>query len=830
MKTQTQACLAMAALLVLAPVVKGDSAAMRQRLLMDSGWRFKLGDPADAGNIFEYPEPGSLDKTRPGDLAEVAKLEPTRKDPVALNLGANVSYARSSFDDRQWRQLDLPHDWVVELPFGGHDVSHGRKDIDPKKGTNIGWYRRTFDLPATDKNKTLWLEFDGIYRNSLIWLNGHCLGRHISGYSGFKLDITEHANFGGQNTLVVRVDATRNEGWFYEGGGIYRHVWLVKTDPIHVAHWGTYVTSTVNDADADVTIQTQLQNDSTQTVSAALLSSILDADGKIVTESEPAMAALEPGKEQTISQKMKVKNPHLWSVETPYLYKLVTTIKRDTTVADVYETPFGIRTLRFDPNQGFFLNGKHVYVKGTCNHQDHAGVGSALPDRIQYFRIEKLKEMGGNAYRTSHNPPTPELLDACDRLGMLVMDENRQMDDTPETLGQLERLIRRDRNHPSIIIWSLGNEEFQIQGNDDIGSRIARVMQDLVHKLDPTRPVTVAMNGAWGRGFSRVIDVMGFNYFVQGDMDKFHNELPGKPCIGSEEASTLCTRGAYANDPKACFMSAYDDNAPKWGSTTEKWWKYYLAQPWVAGAFVWTGFDYRGEPTPYNDAFSSQFGIMDTCGFPKDNFYFYQAWWSDKTVLHLLPHWNWPGKEDQEIDVRCFSNCDEVELLLNSQSLGRQAMPLNSHLAWKVKYAPGSLAAKGFKGGKEIASTEVATTGAPAGIKLFPDRAIINADGEDVSIVTVAVVDAQGHIVPVASDEVSFAVTGGRIIGVGNGHPNTQESDKLPKRTVFNGLAQVIVQSTKQPGSIILKATSPQLQAAELTIESKSCTPCPSVP
>jgi len=411
------------------------------------------------------------------------------------------------------------------------------------------------------------------------------------------------------------------------------------------------------------------------------------------------------------------------------------------------------------------------------------------------------------------------------------MDENRQMDDTPETLGQLERLIRRDRNHPSIIIWSLGNEEFQIQGNDDIGSRIARVMQDLVHKLDPTRPVTVAMNGAWGRGFSRVIDVMGFNYFVQGNMDKFHNEFPSKPCIGSEEASTLCTRGAYANDPKACFMSAYDDNAPKWGSTTEKWWKYYLARPWVAGAFVWTGFDYRGEPTPYNDAFSSQFGIMDTCGFPKDNFYFYQAWWSDKTVLHLLPHWNWPGKEGQEIDVRCFSNCDEVELLLNGQSLGRQTMPLNSHLAWKVKYAPGSLVAKGFKGGKEIASTEVATTGAPAGIKLSPDRAIINADGEDVSIVTVAVVDAQGRIVPVASDEVSFAVTGGgRIIGVGNGHPNTQESDKLPKRTVFNGLAQVIVQSTKQPASIILKATSPQLQAAELTIESKSCTPRPSVP
>jgi len=820
-----------------ASAVSPAGSSPRERLLLDFNWRFQLGDPPDAGTVFDNPEPSSLDKTVRKDFAEWEKLDAARQDAAAVNLGSNVSYVQAEMDEHSWQHVDLPHDWAVELPFNPRgNISHGKKDIDPKKGTNIGWYRRTFEMPAADRGRQISVFFDGVYRNSLVWLNEQCLGRFPSGYTSFHYDLTKHIKFGALNTLVARVDATRNEGWFYEGAGIYRHAWLVKTDPLHVAAWGTQCVSRLEGSDASISISTDVENDGDRPVSGTLVSRIVDALGNTVASaSEPF--GLEPTAHNVFAQTVKVAAPKLWSIEAPYLYNVVTTIKRAEVIADIYETPLGIRTIRFDPELGFFLNGKNVKIKGTCNHQDHAGVGSALPDRLQFFRIEQLKAMGSNAYRTAHNPPTPELLDACDRLGMLVLDENRRFDARPQTLADLETLIRRDRNHPSVILWSIGNEEMEMgRGeNDKVATAIASTMQDLVHKLDSTRPVTIGHNGAWktfGKGFCNVMEMLGCNYYnhENKDLDSFLKNHPKQLLIGTEEASTLCTRGQYSDDPHAGFVQAYDRDFPKWGSTAEAWWKFYANRPWLPGAFVWTGFDYRGEPTPYNFAYSSQFGVMDTCGFPKDIYYFYKAWWTEVPVLHLLPHWNWVGKEGQEIEVWAFSNCNEVELFLNGQSIGRKTMEQNSHLEWKVKFAPGTLSAKGYRNGQIIAEAKVETTGSPAGIKLTPDRSSILADGQDISVVTAAVIDAQGRTVPTASNLLEFELIGGKIIGVGNGNPNTAESDKEPRRKVFNGLAQVIIQAPRKPIAMHLTARSEGLNAAAIVIDSHAGTPRPAVP
>lgn len=774
----------------------------RERLLLDFGWRFHLGHADDSAQDFDF-----------GRRSEFAKS------------GEFFRPSRDDFDDSGWQAIDLPHDWAVELPFvddpGVNET--GAKPLGrAHPTTSIGWYRRVFEIPQSDLGRRLSLEFDGVFRDSIVALNGHFLARNLSGYAPFRCDITDFANYGGKNVLVVRADATEHEGWFYEGAGIYRHVWLVKTNVLHVAHWGTYVASVVRGNGAEIGVATTMENESDAETTCRVVSRIVDSDGKDVGASRSEPVKFSPWDRRELQQQLNVTNPALWSLEEPHLYRLITTIETDNAPVDQYETRFGIREIHFDSDKGFFLNGKPVRVKGTCNHQDHAGVGSALPDRLQYYRIAKLKEMGANAYRTSHNPPTPELLDACDALGMLVMDETRMMSSNTQGLSQLERMMRRDRNHPSIILWSLGNEEPE-QGTDR-GERIARTMKRLALRLDPTRLVTAAMNGEWGKGISNVVDVQGFNYFHLGDTDKFHAESPAKPCIGSEEASAFSTRGIYAADKERGYVSAYDVNKPDYGSTAEEWCKYYAARPFVAGAFVWTGFDYRGEPSPYRwPCISSHFGIMDTCGFPKDTYYYYQAWWTEKPVLHVFPHWNWAGKEGQNINAWVHSNCEEVELFLNGKSLGRQAMPRNSHLEWKVNYAPGALVARGFNGGKLIAEAKQETVGAPAGIRLTPDRANIRADGEDVSILTVEIVDAQGRVAPVADNEVSFQVNGpGRIIGVGNGDPSCHEPDKSSQRRAFNGLAQVIVQAMKQPGEISLTASSPALAPASVVIRAET--------
>ena len=739
--------------------------AGREQSLMDFNWRFAFGHATDpsrdfdpANNFFTY----------------LAKA------------GDGVGAAAADFDDRGWRVLNLPHDWAVEVPFSERgSASHGYKAIGKHfPETSAGWYRKDFFIPASDLGRHITLDFDGVFRDSQVWVNGFYLGRESSGYSPFGYDITDYLNYGGNNVVAVRVDASLEEGWFYEGAGIYRHVWLTKTAPLHVAKWGAFVTTDVKKNSADVTARVTVDNDSTNAASFEIEQTVLNAEGKTVAKGRMTKLLLAPGAPGEFSSVLNVANPKLWSVETPVLYKLVTSIRQGGAVVDRYETPFGIRTLRWDANEGFFLNGKRVELKGTCDHQDHAGVGVAVPDELNVFRVEQLKKMGSNAIRTSHNAPTPELLDACDRLGMLVMDENREYGINPQQLGELERLILRDRNHPSVIIWSLGNEEWSVEGNNR-GTRVTQTMQTFAQRLDSTRRFTVAISGGWGGGSSVSIDVMGFNYYTHGDgretgNDRYHAKFPDKPSVGSEDSSTFSTRGIYFQDREHQHLTAYDVNHPDWGARAEHSWTHYAARPYVAGLFQWTGFDYRGETTPFNwPAISSQFGILDTCGFPKDNFYYYQAWWSDHPVLHLLPHWNWPGREGQEIDVWVYSNCEDIELFLNGESQGRKTMPKNSHLEWKVKYAPGTLLARGNVGGKEIVTDKVETTGAPAAIQLIPHRNSIKADGEDVSVVTVQVDDAQGRVVPTANNTVTFEITGpGKIIGVGNGDPSSHEPDQ----------------------------------------------------
>jgi beta-galactosidase len=814
----------------------------RERLSMDFNWRFHLGDAPDAGTNFDYPEVKELAKTRLNEIGLGAKLISDLPDPATSNLGVDVSFAKLDFDDSGWRKLDLPHDWAVELPFNTNaDVRHGFKPVGTGFPENsVGWYRREFDLPASDKDRALWIEFDGVYRNSLVWLNGHCLGRNVSGYSSFRYDIGKFANYGGKNVLVVRVDASRFEGWFYEGAGIYRHVWLVKSPQIRIGSLGTQITTSEisKDSAEEVSIRVNVENQSPSNTDVFVRNDIYELmpngqKGRLALDHFPIqwIEGFAAGQTNISTQKFTIPNPRFWSPEEPNLYVAVTTIERPVCsgcnavdVLDECETVFGIRTIAFDPNKGFLLNGKSYVIKGTCNHQDHAGVGSAMPDALQYFRVKRLKEMGCNAIRTSHNPPTPELLDACDRLGLLVMDENRRVDETPVALDDLRRLVLRDRNHPSVFIWSLGNEEGQLQATNapahEAAIKLITPMQQMVHELDPTRLCTIAMNGGWGEGFTKVIDVQGFNYRTR-NIDRFRADFPTKLDIGTETASTRTTRGIYADDKQRGYVAAFGENGVEKAWT---WWAYYAAHPFTSGGFVWTGFDYRGEPTPYKwPCISSHFGLMDTCGFPKDLYYYYLAWWTEKPVLHLMPHWNRSGREGQTNLVRCFSNCKTVDLFLNGKSLGKQDMPANEYLDWQVAYAPGVLSAKGYNGSKRVAETKVETTGAPAAVRLQPDHSNIIADARDLSIVDVSIVDAKGRVVPDADNLVQFELKGpGKIIGVGNGDPSSHEADKASERHAFNGYAQVIVQSSLEPGMIQLVANSSKITSATLKLKTEA--------
>ncbi|UAL11769.1 beta-galactosidase GalA [Caulobacter segnis] len=788
----------------------------RERISMDFDWRFALGHAADPDKDFGF---GANQRT----YAKQGASAPSWWVAAA---------AQKDFDDSAWKPVTLPHDWAVELPFADNPdykpsgkpddedlrAAHGYKALGREFPQNsVGWYRKTFALPASDAGKRLSIEFDGAFRDALVIVNGYILEREDSGYSPFRVDITDIANVGGDNWLTVRVDASLGEGWFYEGAGLYRHVWLVKTAPVHVPQWGVFVRAKV---DGTIQIDTDLVNEGDTAQAFEVSHAVLDASGKPVLAVAPAADRIPGWERQSLSQTVTLANPVLWSLENPHLYTLVTETKVGGAVVDRFVTRFGVRSIRFDGQKGFFLNDKPVKLKGSCNHQDHAGVGAAIPDALQVWRLEQLKSMGSNAYRASHNPPTPELLDACDRLGVLVIDETRRMSSDPTSMDELERLVRRDRNHPSVILWSIGNEEPQ-QGTAR-GAKVATTMKRLVNRLDPTRLVTAAMDSGFGEGISAVIDVQGFNYRHE-KMDDFHARFPNMPIIGSESASVVTTRGEYVRDEAKSYVPAYDTDHPWWATTAEKWWSHAAERPWMAGGFIWTGFDYRGEPTPFNrwPSISSHFGAFDTCGFPKDNYFYYRAWWRSEPLLHLLPHWNWEGREGQPVAVWAHSNCDKVELFLNGKSQGVREVKANHHVEWSVLYAPGVIEAHGYRSGKVILLQRRETAGAPAALRLTTDRSKLKADGQDVAILKVEVVDAKGRLVPRADTLVRFELSGEvDVIGVGNGNPTSHEPDVAAQRKAFNGLLQAIVRTRRnQAGRARVVAVADGLKSASLELD-----------
>jgi beta-galactosidase len=793
------------------PLVQAEAARVltpdpspRQRLNFDRDWRFAFGHAADPAKDFDF---GLYQNT-------FAKQ------------GTKIPAAQGNFDDKAWRLLNLPHDWAVEVPFVENtsykpsgkpdewdaESDHGYKAVGRKfPETSIGWYRKAFTLEAADAGKRISLEFDGIFRNATIMFNGYVLAQHESGYTPVSVDVTDFLNTDDKpNIVTVRVDASLGEGWFYEGAGIYRHVWLTKTDPVHIPQYGVCVRAKT---DGTVEVITTVRNDSDTARTVVVRNEVGGADDR-------SEVSLEPWSEKTVMRALKVASPHLWSLEDPYLYALKTSLSEGGATKDAVATAFGFRDVTFDPNTGFFLNGKSVKLKGTCNHQDHAGVGAAIPDALHVWRLEQLKSMGCNAYRAAHNPPTPELLDACDRMGILVIDETRLMTSSVEGLAQLETLVVRDRNHPSVILWSICNEEPQ-QGTKR-GIKVARSMKRLVNRLDPTRLVTAAMDNSYGEGITEVVDVIGFNY-RDGKIDDFHAKFPHIPIIGTETASTVATRGEYARDNARQVVPAYDVEAPWWASTAEGWWPHFNASAFIGGGFIWTGFDYRGEPTPFNNwpSVASQFGALDSCGFPKDNYYYYRAWWRPEPLLHLFPHWNWPenDKAGKTVAVWAYTNCDEVELFVNGKSVGKKAVPKDRHVEWSVPFAPGKIEAFGYKGGKVVLKDKRTTAGKPARVVLTTDRTKLNADGIDVAVLKAKIVDAAGVPVPNADNLVKFVIDGpASVIGVGNGNPNSHEPDKVDYRKAFNGLCSAIVQSHFEAGSIRITATSEGLTAGKLRL------------
>jgi len=782
------------------PSLAGALAAIapREQLLFDFDWKFQFGNSVDPAKDlgFGYGQ---------GDFAKTGDFD----------------FAKARFDDSKWRTLNLPHDWAVELPFV-HDEeqrSHGYKPLGRRyPESSVGWYRREFEIPLSDLGRRIWVEFDGAFRDVLIFVNGCFIGRNNNGYAPFRFDLTDFLSYGAKNYIVARVDASFGDGWFYEGAGIYRHVWLTKTDALHLVRWESTVRTAVDGNAATLTLGTVVRNQGKQAENARVNWQIVDAAGKTVANAEAQAQSIAADGSASYTATASLENAALWSPDAPNLYSAIVTVESGGKTRDAERIGFGVRTAVFDAQKGFLLNGKQIKIQGTCNHQDHAGVGAAVPDAVQLYRLAVLRDMGGNAVRTSHNMPTPEWVEACDRMGAMMMCETRQMSSSPEGLAQLENMVKRYRNSPCVIMWSIGNEEGQMQNEmAEQGAKVGASMVRLCHELDPTRVVSAAVNGNNKQGVSDAFDVLGFNYNLKNP-EEYHKLFPKRALYGSETSSAISTRGVYSTDPLRNTVNAYN-SVVSWGETAEEWWTFYGTREWEAGGFAWTGFDYRGEPTPYGwPSINSQFGIVDTCGFPKDTFYYYKAWWGKDPVLHLFPHWNFEGREGETIPVWVYSNLDEVELLVNGQSQGSQKVPHLGHVEWKVKYAPGAIEARGSKDGKVVLTEKRETTGDAVSIRLTADRTAIDADGEDVSILKVEALDKDGRAVPTANNFIGFHVTGeGRLIGVGNGDPNCQESDKEPKRSLFNGLAQVIVQAGKRPGEIHIEAVKEGWEGPELT-------------
>ena len=776
--------------------------SVRERILMDEDWQFAFGNASspekDFGCGTEYFN----------YLTKAASIH--NEGPYSPKFDASKWSAT-------WKNVNLPHDWVVDLPYAPEaSHSHGYKTVGYKyPETSVGWYRKTFTVPHEDHGKHLYLQFDGIFRDARVWVNGFYLGHEPSGYATHTYDITEYLNYGEDNLITVRADATLEEGWFYEGAGIYRHVWLNKVAPVHVAPFGTFIYSTL-EAPFDkalLTIETTVENSGLKGGDYRLRHILRDAEGKEVGRCEASGKALLPKERQLTTGQLQLDNPNLWSTDAPYLYALLTEVYQEDKLVDTYTTVTGIRHVAFDADRGFFLNGRPLKLKGANMHQDHPGVGVGIPDALQIYRLKQLKSFGCNAYRSSHNPMTPEMLDACDSLGILVIEENRLVGVNEEHTRLLKRMIERDRNHPSIILWSIGNEEWGIEWEES-GTRIAATMREYCHRFDPTRLVTAASSS--GPTILIPVDVAGYNYILQNPVEQHRKDYPQRCAYGSEETTGSGTRGIYFDAYDKGHMMAYNrkPNGPdSLLNCISRGWKFYDERSYLAGIFYWTGFDYRGEPTPMTfPATGTQFGILDYCGFPKDEAWYLKSWWTDEPVLHILPHWNLQGHEGENIELWVYSNCDEVELTVNGKNLGRKTMPKNGHLSWTAIYQPGTVKAMGYKNGKKILTRNVETTGAPARISLTADRSVIRADNRDVAVFRVELQDKEKRFVPTACDDLTITVNGPvRILGVGNGDPAYQTTERptdTNTRTyqvkAFNGLAQVLLQSTGEAGEATL--------------------------
>jgi beta-galactosidase len=780
----------------------------QEKISLDEDWKFHFGHAGNAEKDFDYSKTALLHKS---------------------NVYA-TTIVHPKFVDSTWQKINVPHDWLVELPFVKSEQvemdSHGYKPVGGSyPETSIGWYRKHFLVDKSKSNKRFEIQFDGIYRNAEIWLNGFYVGTNFSGYVGNSYDVSDYINFEGDNVLVIRVDASQYEGWFYEGAGIYRHVWLHITDKIFIPEDGVFVYADVKDKKATVTVETTVQNNLLNQANATVYSYITDRKGTVLAKTATQKIKLDSRKGQTIKQQVAIKNPELWSLENPYLYRVVSVLQSENQIVHQTKTRFGIKTVKFDAKEGFLLNGKPLKIQGTNNHQDHAGIGSALPDYMQYYRIKLLKEMGCNAYRASHNAPTPELLEACDSLGMLVLDEQRLLNSSPEYIDQFTRILKRDRNHPSVFLWSIGNEEQNIQGNE-YGKKIAQTLLAIQKDIDPTRTSTYAADmGNDFKGVNEVIPIRGFNYREYAVAD-YHKDHPNQPLLGTEMGSTVTTRGIYEKDETRAYVPDQDITHPWWASKAETWWKLAAENNYWLGGFIWTGFDYRGEPTPYKwPNINSHFGIMDVCGFPKNIYYYYKSWWTNEDVLHLSPHWNWPEKVGKPIDVWVNSNADEVELFLNEKSLGKKTMERNSHLQWNVLYEPGTLEAIAYKKGKKI-TAKIETTGQATTVELSPDKTILLADGKDATVVNISITDEKGREVPTANNLLAFTISeNAKIIGVGNGDPSSHEADTCKEgnwqRSAFNGKCQVIIQAGKNVGDIKLEAKSNGLKSGAVLLQLK---------
>ena len=788
----------------------------RETIRLNEGWKFAFGNASDPVKDF-------------GCGTEYFNYL------TKANSIHNAGPYAQKFDDSSWQEVCIPHDWVTTLPYAKEaSHSHGYKTVGYKyPETSVGWYRKVINIPATDLGKHISLRFDGIFRNARVWFNGFYMGTEPSGYATQVYDVTEYVNYGGDNLICVRADATLEEGWFYEGAGIYRDAWLEKRAAVGVAPFGTFVYADLKAPydKAVIHVETEVNNSSLEPRGYTVEQRLLDAEGhevfRVASREAHQLKAKETG---TTHKLMPISQPHLWSTDDPYLYKVVTTVKVDGKTTDVYETVIGIRDVAFDAEKGFLLNGQQLKLKGVNMHQDHAGVGAAIPEALMAWRIKQLKEFGCNAYRASHNPMTPAQLDICDREGMLVIDENRLTGINTEHLRLLENMIKRDRNHPSVILWSDGNEEWGIE-NTVQGTRIAAAMREYTKLLDPTRHSTIANAG--GTEMIKGLDVVGFNYILQNDVDNRKQANPTWKIVGTEETTGCGTRGVYFKDEsQPGRMSSLNLVADKDGTENriERGWKFYAERPWGCGLFYWTGFDYRGEPNPLKyPATDSEFGILDYCGFWKDEAWYLKSWWTDEPTLHIFPHWNLQGHEGEEVDLWAYSNCDEVELTVNGKKLSRQTMPKNGHLKWKAVYKPGKVVATGYKNGKRIMTQVIETTKPAAVVVLKSDRQQITADGRDVAVITVEIQDSKGRLVPDACQMLDITLAGdGRILGVGNGDPSYLGADHPKDKDckqfsipAFNGLAQIILQSGSTASDMTLTVGAGGLKSGNIVIATR---------